>query len=150
MSVMDRFMDKAVPVSESGCWIWIGGVTGSGYGAMKINGKMVGAHRVSYDLHNADLCGDREILHSCDNPLCVNPDHLSAGTHQDNMADQVAKQRHAIGSRNHFSSLDEGKVSKIKEQLRLGREGKDIAAEFGITPPAVSKIKLGHTWRHVA
>ena len=55
MSVMDRFMDKAVPVSESGCWIWIGGVTGSGYGAMKINGKSVSAHRVSYDLHNDDL-----------------------------------------------------------------------------------------------
>ena len=150
MSVLDRFMEKAVPVSESGCWIWTGGVTGSGYGAMKISGKMVSAHRVSYDLHNDEPCGEREVLHSCDNPLCVNPNHLSAGTHQENMADQVAKQRHAIGSRNHFASLDERKVSEIKRQLRMGREGKDIAAEFGVNPPTISKIKLGHTWGHVA
>jgi hypothetical protein len=66
------------------------------------------------------------------------------------MADQVAKQRHAIGSRNHFASLDEGKVREIKHQLCLGREGKDIAAEFGVNPPAISKIKLGQTWGRVA
>ena len=71
----------------TGCWNWTGKIGSSGYGEIKVFGKMEGAHRLSHMLYNGHIHLDNEVKHSCDNKKCVNPDHLSQGTHASNMGE---------------------------------------------------------------
>lgn len=100
-----RMLTKPIPFSErtkrfwskvakgEGCWIWTGGTSGNGYGAFMLNGKHITAHRFSWILHRGEP--RLHILHKCDNPICVNPDHLFEGTNLDNIKDRVSKGRSA-------------------------------------------------------
>ncbi len=89
----DRFWIKvAATANPNLCWLWMG--TASSYGGIKYNGSMYKSHRVAYYLHYGKDPIGLEVMHSvCDNPKCCNPNHLSLGTHGDNMADMVAKGR---------------------------------------------------------
>lgn len=90
---MDRFFDK-VEVKESGCWEWTGAIRGkSGYGCIKVNGKVANAHRFSFILHNVEIPKGLLVRHICDNRKCVNPDHLILGTYKDNYDDAVKRGR---------------------------------------------------------
>lgn len=99
MGLMERFMDKVEPEPMSGCWLWRGAVRGGGYGEIGIGSKtdktasMRAAHRVSYELFVGKIPPKMNILHSCDMPLCVNPDHLFVGTQADNCRDRARKGR---------------------------------------------------------
>ncbi len=92
-----RFWDKVVKSDE--CWEWQGAHDPRGYGFIGApgGGKNLLAHRVSWELHNGAIPQGRYVLHRCDNPRCVRPDHLFLGTHADNMADRQAKGRQAQG-----------------------------------------------------
>jgi hypothetical protein len=90
MLLKDRF-DKKV-VKTDGCWNWTGR-TVKGYGTLRMGLKYVGAHRVSYELHKGEIPPGMCVLHSCDNPGCVNPAHLWAGTKNDNNVDKGKKGR---------------------------------------------------------
>jgi len=100
-SLENRFNEKWVPVTESGCWLWTGAVSGgkaSGaqYGYMSVGGRsgsVQRAHRVSYELYVGEIPEGLFVRHKCDNPLCVNPDHLEVGTHQENMRDMADRDR---------------------------------------------------------
>lgn len=94
----DRFWAK---VSKSdGCWEWTAGLRHGGYGSFYVAidglGRNVAAHRYSYEMHHGPIPEGAEIMHSCDNPRCVNPAHLSAGTHAQNMQDMGAKRRNTL------------------------------------------------------
>jgi hypothetical protein len=86
-------------VNECGCWMWEGSVSPQGYGQINVNGRTWGAHRMSYIAFHEDDPGDLLICHSCDVPLCVNPDHLWAGTATANMQDCISKGRSRVYDR---------------------------------------------------
>jgi|SRR6185295_9831137 len=102
---------KKYVVALNGCWNWIGSLNVWGYGRVQMNGKGMNASRAAYLLLvNPDI-GDKCVLHKCDNPRCINPDHLYLGTTKDNTADMVAKGR---------SCWQTGTVNRNREMLRTG------------------------------
>ena len=94
----ERFMNKIVINELSGCWEWQAAKNNIGYAFIRDGNKMRTAHRVSYELHKGDIPRGLCVCHSCDNPMCVNPDHLWLGTHKDNLTDMKLKGRAAYGS----------------------------------------------------
>lgn len=89
-------------LSDDECWPWRGALggrkhkTGTGYGKFTVNGRQYDAHRVSWELHNKrPIAVGYQVLHNCDNPLCINPRHLDIGTNEDNMTDMQRKGRAA-------------------------------------------------------
>jgi len=102
MTTEERFWAKVN--KTDGCWVWTGRKDGGGYGKLKIQNKECGAHRCSWEIHHGSIPDNLYVLHTCDNPLCVNIGHLFLGTHTDNMRDCIAKGRAKVGD-NHWSRL---------------------------------------------
>lgn len=95
--LVQRFWDRVTPGTPTECWIWPGTRNNKGYGLIGKGGRGTGGftvHRVSWMIHRGPIPDGKWVLHRCDTPACVNPDHLFIGTHRDNMADMVAKGRH--------------------------------------------------------
>ena len=143
------------------CWIWSGTINND-YGVFKIRRHlpkpiMVKAHRVSWAIVNGDCPSNQLVLHRCDRPLCVNPDHLFLGTVADNIADRVRKNRTAAGERQHLSKLNDDKVHEILTLLRdhagetvHGRGiARRLAERFGVTAANIRSIGRRETWKHV-
>jgi hypothetical protein len=119
----------------------------TGYGVFNSPySKSDNAHRFSWRLRNGVIPDGLFVLHRCDNPPCVNPDHLFLGTQRDNMIDKVAKGRQARGRAQNGTTLTEVDVLAIRADTRRHRE---IAACYGISRPSVSAIKSRRNWRHV-
>jgi hypothetical protein len=157
----ERFDHIIQPEPNTGCWLWLGGTTtgrasaGVGYGVFAL-GRKVGqsrlcyAHRAAYEsVHGAGSAEGLLVRHSCDMPLCVNPGHLSLGTHKDNAGDMVRRGRALNGERNVHAKLTEFQIAEIISLVRSGEHlQRDIARRFGISQSAVSFIALGKRWAH--
>lgn len=113
-STVSEFL-KRINKTET-CWEWIGTVTSRGYGHFKKKKRLYRAHRLSFVIHKGNIPNGMMVCHSCDNPSCVNPDHLWLGTGYDNAMDMVNKGR-AVGNRTKHYSGDENKKTKIKSDI---------------------------------
>lgn len=133
-------------VSEGGCWLWKGSKSAGGYGQLMIARKQLRTHRVAYEVWVRPLTEDEVVLHTCDTPLCINPEHLIAGSQGDNMADKMRKQRH-IGGGQKLTAKD---VQHIREGCDSGLITQKMAAElYGISREAAHKIVRRITWKGV-
>jgi hypothetical protein len=100
-SVEERFERSWIPVTESGCWIWEGSTNEDGYGFFYKNHKSMPASRAAYELFKGLIPDNLHVLHRCDVPACVNPNHLFLGTRSDNQKDCVRKGRHYFANKTH-------------------------------------------------
>lgn len=128
------------------CMEWGGTRLRSGYGTAGRHGL---AHRMMWESANGPIPPGMVICHHCDNPPCVNPDHLFLGTHADNVADKIRKGRGTDGERNGTSKLTGAQVAEIRRLLGTGRSHEQIGRLFGVARQTVTNISTGIRWRSI-
>jgi len=131
------------------CWEWNKALFKDGYGQMQEGGKSQRAHIVSFRAFKGNVQKGMQVCHTCDNPKCVNPEHLFLGTHQDNMNDRCIKGRTASGARNGNSKLNEAQVSIIRLLREFGYEQQRVATYFDISIITISRIHRKVAWKSV-
>jgi HNH endonuclease len=147
-------------VINDGCWVWTGsrkaqdGVPRAGYGEIRISrSKAVLAHRLSWELHRGPIPDGLEVMHRCDNPPCVNPDHLTLGSHAENMADMKAKGRGNGDRRGGASAtgakLTEAQVREIRSERAAGVEIQALALRYRVNRHTITNIVGLRTWVNV-
>lgn len=145
-SAQSKIERMSMPEPNSGCWLWLGASSPIGHGSVAVFGKVKRAHRVSWEVYRGPIPQGMCVCHKCDNPYCVNPDHLFLGTQTDNLRDMKQKRRHAFGSKNGMARLTPEKIIAIRADKRKPRF---IAADYGISANHVWQIKSRARWGHI-
>ena len=145
---MKERLKKKMNINDNQCWIWTGCLL-HGYGIIRARGRNYSAHRLSFELFKGINPGKNFLCHKCDNPSCINPDHLFQGNQHDNMQDAVEKKRMKYGSNHYLSKLTELDLKEIKELLKIGFTQKRISEIFKVDPSSISKINSGKTWKNL-
>lgn len=140
--------ERSRVVTETGCWIWIGRVSGNGYGLLKRLNKSMSAHRASYEAFCGEISDGMNILHKCDTKTCVNPDHLYQGTHIQNMQDMKNRGRGYSAFGNEFAKrkINEEKALKIFNSTASNKETAEL---YGVSKTTVHRIKRKMIWRSI-
>lgn len=154
-NIIKEFYNLVDRRNDNECWLWLGSksnvsiYTPKYYGFTKYEGKTISAHRLSYILHNGEIPKDKEVCHTCDNGVCVNPKHLFLGTHQDNMTDMVNKRRSYkhIGEENPNSKLTQCNVNKIREEYNNGENQVIIGRKWGVSHCTIGLIIANKIWK---
>jgi HNH endonuclease len=148
----DRFHEKVSPEALTGCWIWTGAVKEKGYGVIGLGTRRQGtakAHRVAYELHKGKIAEGMNILHDCDNPSCVNPNHLYEGTFAQNSQDCVRRKRNFVpnnrGELSNSVKLTLEQVNIIRKKEKTGRQ---YAKDFGVSKSTVFAIWRNVNWKY--
>lgn len=160
--------DAWLLVDQSGgpaaCWEWQGTITRWGYGQFKTHGVLWRAHRLIFTLVNGPIPDGLVVRHACDNRRCCNPAHLELGTHDDNMADAVSRDRMASGDRafarihpermlrgerHGMAKLTESDVLAIIAKRQNGVAVAKLASEYSVCLTSIHNILTGKTWNHV-
>jgi len=133
------------------CWVWTAYCNPDGYGHFRVGGRIVRTHRASYAALIAPIPEGQDVCHRCDNPPCVRPSHLFAGTPADNAADRGRKGRHnpSVGENNGNSKLTTAKVLEIRRLAAEGVTQRAIARQFEVDQALVAQIIHWKLWRHV-
>lgn len=150
-SVYDRFWDMVI-VTESGCWKWSAAKNQCGYGRISMRTgtrttKNLKAHRVSYEIHKGPIPEGLLVCHTCDNPECCNPDHLFVGSHADNSADMLSKNRQPSGARNGHAKLCDLDVWLIRQLRHF--TCRELGEFFDVSDSTISAIWRRQTWKHL-
>lgn len=158
--LLDIFASTAV---VGDCIEWMGSRIHDGYGRVKVGGKSFRVHRRVWALLSGPIPDGIDVLHSCDNPPCCNPDHLFLGTNQDNVDDRTAKGRHSSGAAHWMRRLPgrlrgecNGKAVLTVDDVRcirarhvLGERNIDIARSLGVGKSTIFNVVTRRTWNHV-
>jgi hypothetical protein len=152
-SITDRFWRR---VDKSGdCWEWLGyRHSGFWHGQiMSASRRIVWVHRLSWEIHNGPVPSGKCVLHTCDNPGCVNPYHLFLGTQRDNMKDMWRKGRGVLpktqGQYNSQAKLTDGDIRVIRDLVSQGMTRTDVANFFNVSNSTVGRIVSRKLWAHV-
>lgn len=143
---LSRIENMFMPVTESGCWIWMLALGRHGYGSIKHQGKMLKSHRVSWMVYRGAIPDGIKVLHTCDIRCCINPDHLFLGTQADNVADMIKKKRAANvdGERNPNAKLTAEQVLEIR---KCSGTHQSIGDRYGVGKSIIGYIKNRDNWR---
>jgi len=148
----DIFSEKLwIPEPNSGCWLWLGQLNRLGYGVIgrRAKSKQMFAHRAAYIMAHGSIPAGMDILHRCDVRCCVNPDHLYAGTHTDNMHDMFSKGRRkaARGSAHWAAKLIAEDVLAIRSS---SEPHKVLAIRYCVSTHNIHTIRSNRSWRHLS
>lgn len=155
--VQERLMRHTKYDETSGCWEWTGSKR-NGYGRMMIGSrtdgtrKSVSTHRISYELTHGEIPIGMEVCHKCDNPCCVNPNHLFLGTRQDNIDDRERKGRNIVltGEEQPRSKLTKRVVKDARwERAYKGTSFQKLADKYGVSKKTMMRAVNGDTWKCV-
>jgi hypothetical protein len=151
-SIADRFWPKVdwAP-NATGCARWTAGLDGNGYGRFWLDGRTQSAHRVAWMLEHGPIPDDRQVLHRCNQPICVNVEHLSLGTHGENMdyRNSLGRQARPRGERNGQAKLTEAQVLEIRREYVSGSRTHGTVAlgrRYGVNRVNIWRILAGQTW----
>ena len=146
-ALFKRFVRKIL--IGDGCWEWLASKNRAGYGQINIAelGRPCLAHRVSYEMFVGTIPVGMSVCHHCDNPGCVNPDHLFVGDHSANMADGAKKDRWPFGSKHHKTKFTEDDARLIK--FDVSKSNAEWARRYNVTPSAISQIRSGQRWSRI-
>jgi len=157
MTILTRFWKKVDKTSHpNGCWVWIGKKDLYGYGRFYINYRLHSAHRLSYAFAKGEIEDPKlKVCHHCDNPACVNPDHLFLGTHSDNMRDMHRKGRGTRNGRpptgrgedNPASKISLAQAEEIRQLKSQGVDWRTLSQQFGISKAQIYRISSGKHWK---
>lgn len=139
------------------CWDWLGCKAGclkygKGYGQFSHMTKSIRVHRFSWELHNKQkIPAGLFVRHKCDNSICVNPEHLEIGTHEDNMRDMTERKRASSGERHSKAKLTTAQVIEVKHIILRTKAGDDSATakKFKVGMGVIRGIRYGKTWRNI-
>lgn len=135
------------------CWNWMGRRFRRGYGifCVEYHGKRreITASRLAYALHSKADPAELVVCHTCDNRACINPAHLFIGTHQDNIADMIAKGRQCRGKDKHSAKMTEQDVLDIREEYRNGVWPSVLAKRYGVSSKTIKRNAKGLKWKHL-
>lgn len=128
-----------------GCWEWKAAKDKDGYGFFSVDREIRYAHRIAYMLYVGEITNGLHVCHKCDNPSCVNPDHLFLSTHRGNMEDRKNKGRYQSqkGELNNSAKITK-QISDAIKSMKLSQ--RKIARLFGISKSQVGNIKRGNNW----
>lgn len=132
-----EYIERSIMRSESGCWLWQRAKQGRGYGVLQVGTKTMQAHRFAYQELVEPIPAGLFVLHRCDQPLCVNPQHLYLGTDKENLADQYARNRRP-------RKLAAEKVSQVLYLRAQGQSQDAVASALGVSRQAVSYWEKRH------
>jgi len=157
--IIERFWSKVNKDTGTDCWEWEGASLSAGYGTLTIGSRTDGsrdillAHRMSYEIHKGDIPEGNVVMHSCDNPRCVNSAHLSVGTYKDNMQDCILKGRFRSGvnrgENNGSSKLTEDEVLCIRSESDDGASRASLGRKYGVSETLIRFIVYRRIWKHI-
>lgn len=146
--IEQRFWDRVQ--KTDGCWHWAGFLNQDGYGLLSRGDQKVGAHRLSWQIHNGEIPAGMNVCHRCDNPQCTRPDHLFLGTQRQNMQDCASKGRVFIreqrGAMNASARLTDENARMIRERYAAGELQRGLANEFNVSLTVISALVRGRTY----
>lgn len=145
--IKNRLLSKK-NIDVNGCWIWFGCVNENDYGVIRAKRKNYLAHRLSFEIFNNCNPEGKFVCHSCDQPLCINPNHLFLGTQTDNMLDAKQKKRMKSGEKHYISKLSYKEVEEIRVLLNNKFSQFRIAELYGVSESNISYISSGKTWKN--
>ena len=152
-----RFWAKAKKTTADDCWIWLGRKLPKGYGQIAtglVGGGSLYSHRVAYFLEHGKFDLSLDVLHRCDNPSCVNPDHLFLGTQLENMRDMIKKGRNRggarTGERHKMALLTNKQVFQIRRIYNeIGLSRKTLSVLFMVSPAVIGGVVTRRNWKHI-